>query len=72
MRQHVAAKAVREKTPTVAHKRAVQEEIIQTSFRLPRSRWSKLQTLCIDERVSVQSMIVSALAAEFARRGLTF
>jgi hypothetical protein len=48
------------------------EEVIQTSFRLPRSRWKKLQELSIDERASVQSIIISALEAEFLRRGLTF
>lgn len=48
------------------------EEIIQTSFRLPRSRWAKLQQLSIAERSSVQAIIVGALEAEFARRGLAF
>lgn len=48
------------------------EEVIQTSFRLPRSRWRKLQELCLDERASVQSIIVGALETEFAKRGLSF
>jgi len=51
---------------------ATGEEIIQTSFRLPRSRWAKLQELSIAERSSVQAIIVGALEAEFARRGLAF
>lgn len=54
----------RAKTPT--------EEVIQTSFRLPRSRWKKLQELSIDRRCSVQSIIVSALEGEFAKNGLKF
>lgn len=48
------------------------EEIIQTSFRLPRGRWTKLQLLGIEERLSIQSIIVSALEAEFKRRGKSF
>lgn len=48
------------------------EEIIQTSFRLPRSRWKRLQELSIEERASVQSIVVRALEAEFERRGLSF
>jgi hypothetical protein len=48
------------------------EEVIQTSFRLPRSRWRRLQELSIDQRASVQSIIVAALEREFASRGLTF
>lgn len=48
------------------------EEVIQTSFRLPRSRWKKLQELSIEERASVQSIIVRALEAEFAKHGITF
>ncbi len=48
------------------------EELVQMSFRLSKPRWKKLRALGIDERASVQSIIVSALEAEFARRGLTF
>lgn len=48
------------------------EELIQTSFRLPRSRWKKLQELSIDERRSVQAILVGALEAEFLKRGLPF
>lgn len=48
------------------------EEVIQTSFRLPRSRWKKLQELSIDQRASVQSIIITALEAEFAKRGIRF
>ena len=60
------------KTSTRKRESAVREEVIQTSFRLPRSRWKKLQELSIEERASVQSIIVAALEAEFRRRGLTF
>ncbi|HHZ24262.1 MULTISPECIES: hypothetical protein [Xanthomonas] len=48
------------------------EELVQMSFRLSKPRWKKLRALGIDERASVQSIIISALEAEFARRGLTF
>lgn len=48
------------------------EEVIQTSFRLPRSRWARLQQLSIDERLSVQSIIISALEKEFESRGRKF
>jgi len=48
------------------------EEVIQTSFRLPRTRWQRLQQLSIEERASVQSIIVTALEAEFSKRGLPF
>jgi hypothetical protein len=48
------------------------EEVIQTSFRLPRSRWTKLQQLSIEERLTVQSIIVSALEKEFESRGKKF
>lgn len=48
------------------------EEVIQTSFRLPRSRWTKLQQLSIEERLTVQSIIITALENEFARRGQKF
>lgn len=51
---------------------AAGEELIQTSFRLPRSRWQNLQHLSISERMTVQSIIVSALENEFAKRGLEF
>jgi hypothetical protein len=53
-------------------KAAAAEEVIQTSFRLPRSRWKRLQELSIDQRASVQSIIISALEADFAKRGLKF
>ena len=48
------------------------DELVQMSFRLSKPRWKKLRALGIDERASVQSIIISALEAEFARRGLTF
>lgn len=51
---------------------ASQEEVIQTSFRLPRSRWARLQQLSIDERLSVQAIIIAALEGEFERRGRKF
>ena len=48
------------------------EEIIQTSFRLKRSKWAKLQELSIHERMTVQMILVTALEREFAARGLAF
>lgn len=48
------------------------EELIQTSFRLPRSRWKKLQELAIDERRSVQSILVEAIDGVFSKKGLKF
>lgn len=47
-------------------------DIVQMSFRLPRARWKRLRELSLDERSSVQSIIVAALEAEFARRGISF
>lgn len=64
------APAVPEAKPRKAGKAA--EEVIQTSFRLPRSRWKKLQELSIDQRQSVQSIIIGALEGEFTKRGLKF
>lgn len=55
-----------------APKRQSAEEIIQTSFRLTRSQWRRLHELALDERASVQALIVHALEQEFARRGLKF
>lgn len=52
--------------------KAQTEELIQTSFRLPRSRWKKLQELSIDQRRSVQSILIKALETEFANLGLKF
>jgi hypothetical protein len=51
---------------------SAKEEVIQTSFRLPRSRWTRLQQLSIEERITVQSIIVSALEKEFEARGKDF
>lgn len=51
---------------------AVADELIQTSFRLPRSRWQRLQHLVIEERSSVQAIVVEALEAEFEKRGKLF
>lgn len=48
------------------------DDVVQMSFRLPRARWKRLRELCLDERATVQSIIVAALEAEFARRGITF
>lgn len=50
----------------------IAEEVIQTSFRLPRSRWKRLQELSIDERRSVQAIVIAALEGEFAKKGLKF
>jgi hypothetical protein len=60
--------APRRKKPTAG----AAEEVIQTSFRLPRSRWKRLQEVSIDERRSVQSVIVEALEEAFAKKGLKF
>lgn len=70
MRQQETLSASRSK----AGKRLVPEgeEVVQTSFRLPKARWRKLRDLSLDERTSVQSILVQALEAEFARRGLPF
>ena len=74
MRQQQAPIARTESLKGTPRKRPVPavEEVIQTSFRLPRNRWKKLQELSIENRASVQSIIVGALEAEFAKRGMTF
>jgi hypothetical protein len=48
------------------------EEIINLTFRLPHSKWKKLKNLSTDERRSIQQILLDALEAEFARRGLPF
>lgn len=58
--------------PMEAHQSQPGEQVIQTSFRLPESRWKKLRKLSIEERSTVQSIIVTALEAEFDRRGIPF
>lgn len=60
------------KPSRASEKSNAQEEVIQTSFRLPRGRWTKLQTLAIEERLTVQSIITTALENEFLRRGQKF
>lgn len=55
--------APRDGTPKIV------DEVIQTSFRLPRSRWQRLQHLVIEERSSVQAIVVEALEAAFEKRG---
>lgn len=74
MSKQVSSSVASRTGPTVARKRVASrtEELVQTSFRLPLSRWKKLQQLSIEERTSVQSILVSALELEFARRGLSF
>lgn len=74
MSKQVSSSAASRTGPTVTRKRVASrtEELVQTSFRLPLSRWKKLQQLSIEERTSVQSILVSALESEFARRGLSF
>lgn len=60
---------------TLAKKKATlkqAEELVQTSFRLPLTKWKKLQELSINDRRSVQSILVAALESEFAKRGLPF
>ena len=52
--------------------KSFKEELIQTSFRLPRSKWKKLQELSIDDRKSVQALLIEALEISFAKRGLKF
>ena len=48
------------------------DQLVQTSFRLPKNRWRSLRDLSLDERASVQSVIVRALEAEFAKLGREF
>lgn len=60
------------KTPKIRSQSKDKEELVQTSFRLPRSRWRKLHELSLDDRSSVQAIIVQALEAEFAKRGINF
>lgn len=66
------AKPQRKATRDARTEHQKSEEIIQTSFRLPRSRWTKLQQHLIEERLSVQAFIVAAIEAEFQRQGKTF
>jgi predicted DNA-binding ribbon-helix-helix protein len=72
MHQQAATSGARSSTRRKARTSQPAEELIQTSFRLPRSRWKKLHELSLDDRLSVQAIIVSALEAEFERRGLSF
>lgn len=67
-----AAEPVVPKHSPKSPRRPATEEIVQTSFRLPRSRWKRLQELSIDERSSAQSIIVRAIEREFAALGLKF
>ena len=70
-----AARAHSKRPRNVAPSKAANDdadEVIQTSFRLPRSRWTKLQQLGIEERQSIQSLIITALEAEFEKRGKNF
>lgn len=64
--------AITKKMVKQAQVNEVAEELIQTSFRLPRSKWQKLQELSIHERKSVQSILIISLEAEFLKRGLQF
>ena len=48
------------------------EEIVNLTFRMPRSRWKHLAELSISDRVSLQSLIMHALEEDFKRRGLRF
>jgi RNase H-fold protein (predicted Holliday junction resolvase) len=68
----VSSPVAESKSSTKRTKTTQSEELIQTSFRLPRSKWKKLQELSIDERRSVQAILVAALEAEFSKRGLSF
>lgn len=68
----VSSPIIESKLPAKRTKTAQSEELIQTSFRLPLSKWKKLQELSIDERRSVQAILIGALEAEFSKRGLLF
>lgn len=57
---------------TKKSKANLKEELIQTSFRLPRSRWKKLQELAIDQRTSVQAVLIESLEDVFSKKGLKF
>jgi hypothetical protein len=48
------------------------EEIVNITFRLPRSQWARLSNLAINERSSLQQLLLAALKADFERRGLPF
>jgi hypothetical protein len=48
------------------------EEIVNITFRLPRSQWAKLSNLATNERSSLQQLLLAALKADFERRGLPF
>lgn len=74
MSKQVSSSATSRTASPATRKKATSktEELVQTSFRLPLNRWKKLQQLSIEERMSVQSILVSALESEFARRGLIF
>ena len=69
-----AAKSLRETSPRPERRDSTSpdEEVIQTSFRLPRSRWARLRQLSIEERLSVQAIVIAALEGEFERRGKKF
>lgn len=60
------------RTTRDANQLATSADVVQMSFRLPRARWKRLRELSLDERASVQSIIVAALEAEFTRRGMSF
>ncbi len=72
MRAPEAHEAASTRSASKASPATPSDELVQMSFRLSKPRWKKLRALGIDERASVQSIIVTALEAEFARRGLTF
>lgn len=62
-------------SPTVKEAKVKQEKkgekIINMTIRLPQSRWKRLADLSTDERKPIQTIVVEALEAEFARRGMT-
>lgn len=48
------------------------EQIINMTIRLPQSRWKRLADLSTDERKPRQAIVVEALEAYYAKRGLPF
>lgn len=72
MQSESATQRATEPRKTSTRQKKPKEELVQTSFRLSRSRWRKLHELSLDERSSVQAIIIKALEAEFGKRGITF
>lgn len=45
-------------------------ETVQVTVRLPRSEWEKLAHLAIDERTSIQALLVGAINKLFKAHGI--